>query len=87
VTNSGNSATKSASDFDDLSLSEWRDDLGSEALGLEGEPHFVFQVVIPAQSLLFRSVSVHDGFVVDSVFPDRVSLGFRHCLGGLNLYD
>jgi|ERR1017187_4160024 hypothetical protein len=33
-----------------------------QALGLEREPHFVFQVVIPAQSLLFRSISVHDDF-------------------------
>src|ERR1700694_3444644 len=69
---------RQAPDFGDLSLSEWRDDLGSEAPGLEGEPHFVFQVVIPTQSMLFRSISVHDDFVVDSVFAEGVFLGLCH---------
>jgi hypothetical protein len=39
-----------------------------------------FQAVIPAQDLPFRS-GIDDSFVVDSVFPNRVLLGFLHRLG------
>ena len=38
-----------------------------------------FQVVIPAQGLLFRS-GVDDTFVVDAVFPDGIFSGFFHQL-------
>ncbi len=53
---------------------EVRDD----ALCLEREADFVFQVVIPTHRFLFRSVSVHDGFVVDTVFSDLVFGRFSH---------
>ena len=39
---------------------------------------FVFEIVIPAHGLLFRPIGVHDGLVVDAVFPDRVFLRFFH---------
>src|ERR1700691_5885928 len=65
-------------DFDSVPLAERRDDFGSDALGLERESDFVIEIVIPAHRLLFRPVSVHDGLVVDAVFPDRVFLRFFH---------
>ena len=49
---------------------------GSDAFGLEGESDFVIELVIPAHRLLFRLVGVHDGLVVDAIFPDRVFLRF-----------
>jgi len=64
-----------AHDLDDFTFPEGRDDLHSQALRPEGKTDFVFQVVIPAQGLLFRS-SIDDSFVVDSVFADRVFAGF-----------
>ena len=45
---------------------------------LEREADFVFQVVIPTHRFLFRSVSVHDGFVVDTIFSDLVFGRFSH---------
>ena len=39
---------------------------------------FTFQVLIPAQGLLFRPMGVYDGFVVDPVFAEPVSLGPCH---------
>src|SRR5437867_6321663 len=44
-------------------------------LGLDGESDFVLQVVIPAQGLLLRSVSVHDEFVLDAVWVEDAVLG------------
>ena len=64
--------------FDSFSFAERRDDFGSDALGLKGESDFVIEIVIPAHRLLFRRVGVHDGLVVDAVFPDRVFLRFFH---------
>jgi len=64
-----------AHDLDDFTFPEGRDDLHSQALRPEGKTDFVFQVVIPAQGLLFRS-SIDDSFVVDSVFADRVFADF-----------
>ena len=55
-----------ALDFHRFALAERRNRLGHDALGLEGEADFVLQVVIPAQGLLFRSIRVHDRFVLDS---------------------
>src|SRR5271170_5002147 len=54
--------------FDSVSLAERRDDLGSDALGMEGESDFVIEIVITAHRPLFRPVGVHDGMVVDAVF-------------------
>ena len=34
--------------FDSVSLAEWRDDFGSDALGLEGESDFAIEIVVPA---------------------------------------
>ena len=64
-----------AYNLDGFTFPERRDDLGSPARCLERETDFVFQVVMPPHHLLFRSVGVHDGFVVNTVFPDRVFLG------------
>ena len=64
--------------FDSVSFAERRDDFGSDALGLEGESDFVIEIVIPAHRLLFRPVGVHDGLVMDAIFPDRVFLQFFH---------
>ena len=61
-------------------LPERRDDVGSDALGLKWESDFVIEVVIPPHDLLFRPISVHDGFVVNSVLSDGVSLGFLHAV-------
>src|SRR5664279_6388645 len=66
-----------AQDFNVFTFPERRDDLRSQALRLERESDFVFQVVIPAQGLLFRS-GIHDSFIVDSVLPDRVLSGVLH---------
>src|SRR5438477_10034865 len=69
-----------AHDFNGFTSPERRDDLRSQALRLEWKTDFAFQVVIPAQGLLFRS-GIDDSFVVDSVFPDRVFSGFLHRFG------
>jgi hypothetical protein len=63
-----------ADDLNGFTLFERRDDLRSPALRLERETYFVFELVIPAQGLLFWS-GIDDGFVVDSVLPDGISLG------------
>ena len=47
-------------------------------LGLDRESDFVLQVVIPAQGLLLRSVSVHDEFVLDAVLSEGILFTFRH---------
>ena len=59
-------------DFDGFPLLERRNDLGRDALGLKGESDFVVEVAMPPHDLLFRSVGVHRGFVVDTVLPGRV---------------
>src|SRR3954454_11226915 len=43
----------------------------------EWETDFAFQIVIPAHRLLFWT-SIDDRFVVNAVFPQRISLGFSH---------
>src|SRR5450759_386586 len=63
---------RQAPDFDRLSLSEWRNHHGRDALGLKGETQFVFEVVIPAHDLLFGPISVDDGFVPDSLLSNAV---------------
>ena len=68
-----------AHDLNGFTFPEWRDHLRSQALRLERETDFVFQVVIPAQGLLFRS-GIDDSFVVDSVFPDRGLFGISSSL-------
>lgn len=40
----------------------------------EREIDFAFQIVIPAHCLLFRT-GIDDRFVLDAVFPPRISLG------------
>src|SRR5215471_20267019 len=66
-----------AQDFDGFPLPEWRNGFRCQTSGLEGETDLAFQIVVPAQCLLFRA-GIDDGFVVDAVFPDRVSLGPLH---------
>ena len=48
-------------------------------LAWNGKRDFVFQIVIPAQGLLFRS-GIDDSFVVDSVFTNRVFFGVSSSL-------
>ena len=67
-----------APDFDSFLLDERRNHLGNDTLRLERESDFVLQVLIPAQGLLLRSLSVNHNLVVDSLLPDGVSLGFGH---------
>src|SRR5436305_15287600 len=43
----------------------------------EWERDFAFQIVIPANCLLFRT-GIDDCFVVDAVFSHRISLGSSH---------
>src|SRR5437764_1231060 len=69
-----------AHDLNGFTFPERRDDLRSQALRLEWKTDFAFQVVIPAQGLLFRS-GIDDSFVVNSVFADRVFSGFLHRFG------
>jgi hypothetical protein len=59
-------------DIDCFSLAERGDDLGSDASRREGKLDFVLQVVIPAESLFFGSIGVHDGFVVDAFFANAI---------------
>jgi hypothetical protein len=59
-------------DIDSFSLAEWGDDLGRDASGRERKLDFVLQVVIPAESLFFGSVGVHDGFVLDTFFANAI---------------
>jgi hypothetical protein len=63
-----------------ISFFEGRNEVRDDALCLEREADFVFQVVIPTHRFLFRSVSVHDGFVMDAVFADRVFGSLSHRL-------
>ena len=63
--------------LDGFAFFERRDVLRGDTPCLEGEADFVFQVVIPAQRLLIRT-GIDDSFVVDAVFPHRVSLGSFH---------
>lgn len=69
-----------AHDLNGFTFPERRDDLRSQALRLEREADLAFQVVLPAQGLLFRS-GIVDRFVVDAVFPNRVFSGFLHPFG------
>jgi hypothetical protein len=61
-----------AVDFDSFTFAERRHHLGRDAAGGEGEPDFVLEVVIPAQSFLFRTIGVDDDFVVDSFLANAV---------------
>src|SRR4029434_74498 len=65
-------------DLDGFSFPERRNHLDSNALGLKRESDFVVEVAMPTHHLLFRPIGVGDGFVVDPVLPDRVSLGSLH---------
>ena len=67
------------SDFDGFSLPERRNHHGRDTLGLERESDFVVQVAMPAHGLLFRSISVHDNFILDSVLAEGISFALRHC--------
>src|SRR5581483_9253787 len=44
---------------------------------MEGKTDLALQIVIPAHCLLFRT-GINDCFVVDAVFPSRVSFGSSH---------
>jgi hypothetical protein len=63
---------RQGADFDRFPLAERRDHLGRDTSGREGKLDFVLQVVIPAESLFFRSIGIDDGFVVDSFFANPV---------------
>ena len=58
---------------------EGRNHLGRDTLGLERESDFALQVAMPAHGLLFRSISVHDNFILDSVLAEGISFALRHC--------
>ena len=62
-----------AKDLDSFTLPEWRDTVRGDALRPERKTDLAFQIVVPAHCLLFRA-GIDDGFVVDAVFADRVSL-------------
>jgi hypothetical protein len=64
--------------FDGFPYAERRSRRDPNALGLEREADLVLQIVIPAQGLLLWSVRIHDGFVLDAVFPNRIFLWFLH---------
>ncbi len=64
-----------AADFDRFTFVERRNHLGHDALGLEWESNFLLQVVVPAHGLLFRSIGIHDNFVLDAVLSNWISLG------------
>src|ERR1700730_4046783 len=59
-------------------LPERRSDFRSDARGLKRELDFVIEVAMPPHDQFFRSISVRDGVVVDSTFPDRVLLWLLH---------
>src|SRR5262249_24636182 len=59
-----------------LPLPKWRNDVVRHAFCLKREAEFIFQIVVPPHGLLFRPVSVYDGFVVDSIFADTIFSGF-----------
>src|SRR5581483_12012275 len=69
-----------AYNLDGFTFPEGRDDLCNPARCLERETDFAFQVVIPTRGLLIWT-GIDDGFVVDTVFPDRVFSGFLHRFG------
>ncbi len=69
---------RQAEGFDGFSLAERRHHLGCNAASRERETDFVVQVVIPAESLLFRPIGVDDDFIVDSFLAEAVSLGLGH---------
>src|SRR4051794_26360901 len=43
----------------------------------EWEADLAFQIVVPAHCMLFRA-GIDDRFVVDAIFPGRISLDFSH---------
>src|SRR6516162_9823896 len=61
-------------DFSCFSFAEWRNWFGRDASGREGKLDLFLQVVVPAKSLLFRSIGVNDDFVMDSFFTNTVRL-------------
>ena len=52
--------------------------LVTRALGLKRESDLVVEVAMPAHDLLFWPIGVGDGFVVNAVLPDGISLGSLH---------
>jgi hypothetical protein len=69
-----------ADDLDGFPFLEWRDNGRCEALRLERETDFVFQIVITSSGLFIRP-GIDDRFAVDAVFPDRVFSGSVHRFG------
>src|SRR5262249_31610973 len=63
---------RQAEDFERLFFAEWRAYFGSNAPGREGKLDWVLQVVVPAESLFFRSIGVNDDFVMDSFLAHAV---------------
>ena len=43
-----------------------------------GESDFVIEVAMPSHDLLFGPIGVGDGFVVNAILPNRISLGSLH---------
>src|SRR4051794_39278536 len=61
-----------AQDLGGFTFPERRDRVRGYTPGPERETDLAFQVVIPAHCLLFRT-SIDDRFVLDAVFPHRIS--------------
>src|SRR5215467_1798999 len=76
---------RQAEDLDRISFAEWRDYFGSNSPGGEGKLDLVLQVVVPAESLFFRSIGVDDDFVMDSFLAHAVlsQLGHGYSIRGL----
>ena len=67
-----------AADFYRFSFPQRRSRLDADARRLEWEMDLVFEVVIPAHGLFFRTVSVDDRFVLDTLFPNGIFSAFGH---------
>jgi hypothetical protein len=66
-----------AQDLSGFTFPERRDGLRCDAPRRERKTDFAFQIVIPAHGLLFRT-GIDDRFVMDAVFPHKISLGSFH---------
>src|SRR5262249_49992007 len=66
-----------AQDLGGFSFPERRDGVCGDTPRPERETDFAFQIVIPAHCLFIRT-GIDDSFVVDAVFPHRISLGPSH---------
>src|SRR3954467_1719555 len=66
-----------AQDLGSFAFPERRGDVRGYTPRPERETDFAFQIVIPAHCVLFWT-SIDDRFVVDAVFPQRISLGSSH---------